>query len=119
MREIKFRAWDKEGKRMIYDGIEFELMAMNKDKHRTDAKNIFIGFNENDYQNFAIMQFTGLLDKNGKPIYEGDRVRTWNGNRGTISYSEGYWRIGQRGRKIEEHEWNSFEVIGNIYEDKQ
>lgn len=60
-REIKFRAWDKEFKRMIswdnladFSPATFEQMCRNH------------------YERFQLMQFTGLKDKNGKEIYEGD-----------------------------------------------
>jgi uncharacterized phage protein (TIGR01671 family) len=54
MREIKFRAWIPHEHRMTYGDI-------------TDYGIIDIGKSEG-----TLMQFTGLLDKNGKEIYEGD-----------------------------------------------
>lgn len=71
MREIKFRAW-RHGK-MHYDIVEShiehnELSGMGGDV-----------FDFNDWIKYSdsIMQFTGLLDKNGKEIYEGDVVKSW------------------------------------------
>lgn len=56
MRTIKFRHWDKNIKRMDYSDNEFVLVKETDD--------------------FIPMQFTGLFDKNGKEIYEGDIVLT-------------------------------------------
>lgn len=59
MRQIKFRAWDKE----------FEGGTMTYSDERLHLEDFFCYHEGQD-----LMQFTGLLDKNGKEIYEGDIV---------------------------------------------
>jgi uncharacterized phage protein (TIGR01671 family) len=63
MREIKFRAWDKEGLRMF---------------DSTELRGIVDFFLEVERWNCVVMQYTGLLDKNGVEIYEGDVIATYN-----------------------------------------
>ena len=58
--EIKFRAWDKSHKKMIYEGFDID-----------SSGNMWI--NHFSVQNqFILMQFTGLKDKNDREIYGGD-----------------------------------------------
>jgi uncharacterized phage protein (TIGR01671 family) len=64
MREIKFRCWDKKNKEFV---PYFEL---------TCNGSIFFGSEEQSDKDFDIQQFTGLLDKNGKEIYEGDIIES-------------------------------------------
>ncbi len=63
MREIKFRAWYPDWKRMEYFTLE-------------DAEKMY-------FVDCVIMQFTGLHDRNGKEIYEGDIVR-WQAKKGRV-----------------------------------
>lgn len=91
MKKIKFRVWDKEKKEMLYGGtskyfkislfLSLSLGSLLEAFSDDDGGKSGLWEHEVDVGNgFEIMQFTGLLDKQGKEIYEGDIVRLYREN---------------------------------------
>jgi len=123
MTQYKFRAWDKILK-VIWDDISFDKMSIygsdwdDVSEQWSWQMPIFAGI---------LMQFTGLKDKKGKEIYEGDIVKggDCSGNFEVVFgeyYSECYsrhfgWKINTEW--TEEFNWEKLEVIGNIYENPE
>lgn len=110
MREIKFRAWDKKTKRMfiIFDSEEQEEWYLPTCR-----------------DNYVVMQYTGLKDKSGTEIYEGDSIKH-NGNMiSVIQYVEedaGFKLCNKRLGKMhisKEYFSKYTEVIGNIFDNPE
>ena len=121
MREIKFRAWYKPYSHMVesddVESINFDVEIIGVYMELENR-----GFHKLRLSDFELMQYTGLKDRNGKEIYEGDIINDSFGDRkGRIRYN-----IHIAAFEIAEYDGihllsshNSekyFEVIGNIYE---
>ena len=127
-REIKFRAWDNNSKEWLmgyeypnlggfsmygecmlfneWSGILNRFILQQKDRKEDDLK---------------LMQFTGLLDKNGKEIYEGDIVNTPHNGIMKVMFLDGSFQMRMaNGEKNNSLTWayNS-EIIGNIYQNPE
>ena len=128
MREIKFRAWDKNDKRIFIDPqmIDFYNKKIGYMQYQTEympdtSYSIPVGFEEFEYS--ELMEWTGLYDKNGEEIYEGDIFHIGSKK---ILYVVEWIDCGLKGRQIKNISWigldywkDDIEVIGNIYENPE
>jgi hypothetical protein len=110
-RIIKFRVWDKDG-----NGQMFKWEYCRETKLLNDAF---------DGKQAVAMQFTGLLDKNGKEIYESDIIKTEN-NYTTVFYNKcAFWLKGFKDFEFDfplfglKTILNDGEIIGNIFENPE
>ncbi len=135
MREIKFRAWDKEKKKMYADVGIFPF-PWNERTRNSSWSFSADGTTVNPYhENITLMQYTGLKDKNGKEVYEGDILEAKVYVPGQEN-SPTFWpRIDRWEVKLEKEEfdngwkyiiWNvsvedkpDYEIIGNIHENPE
>lgn len=151
MRTIKFRAWDKKEKKIfnvMQLGFKFDVDNYNHtawadldgrwgrawlNEHGEKRGNSWSG-QKREAEDIELMQFTGLTDKNGKEIYEGDIVETPKGIKYGVFWSPtktkfalktaNVWTIYLAGAQ---RQWiyramesaTKFEVIGNIYENPE
>lgn len=129
--EIKYRAWDKKEKQMVYgieetyDGLPYTEENKEIDLSIYDNMSCFSSWLCGDYE---VMQYTGLTDTNGEEIYEGDVIKNIDNKTNVVNFKNGGFGIDKiytidyrTGKRHTSHEplinWviDGCEVIGSIY----
>ena len=128
MRDIKFRAYIRDKNPRVPS--EINKIVEVKSLH-LGSKKAIIGYSGGNYSikfdEIELMQYTGLKDKNGKEIYEGDIVKI-NVDRACVKWNDkyGYFQLVPIGDYYFDSdvigqalEYVEAEVIGNIYDNPE
>ena len=107
MREIKFRVWDKDNKKMNYHPVLVTFPVENLVYRDTLSR---------DTLRRDLMQYTGLKDKNNKEIYEGDIIKaSWHYDTPTeVVFNDFIYAVCEYALDDAD-----IEILGNIYENKE
>jgi uncharacterized phage protein (TIGR01671 family) len=127
VREIKFRAWNPDKKIMVYDANDINLgtnvvLAVNYGKVEAECMSVTESISSTKWIPAEIMQYTGLKDKNGKEIYEGDIVDSGL-NVGQVSWDEEKLTFVVKWYEsfthpLRQHK-TTIKVIGSVYENPE
>jgi uncharacterized phage protein (TIGR01671 family) len=123
IREIKFRAFNKHWAMMTppedilaiyFDGVTAAVSDIKFNITTTDGQRNNNTWEDDGRGNLILMQFTGLKDRNGREIYEGDIVRMSGEVLVEVRWQpRGAWNIMRSGS------YPIYEIIGNIYENPE
>jgi len=124
-REIKFRVWDHDLKKFIEDSNADPHICWNGTVYCHERQKEGGDVLVSGIRNITVQQYTGMKDKNGKEIYEGDIVEGlykdtdynhWDEIKASVVYSDRF-----AGFSIGCENWvkQSIEVIGNIFENPE
>lgn len=125
-REIKFRIYDKGRKQWVHDtdhaiSLFGEYVIFGEILRRPDDSIVSL----DELNDLDAMQYTGLKDRNGREIYEGDVVQ-WDVNSsfsvGVVTFERGCYDL----KSLDGERWvccdwyrGEYEVLGNIYENPE
>ena len=112
-RELKFRIWDKTSSSWVVGPCDYSQLG----------KIFSLNCGENSVENWVFQQFTGLTDKNGKEIYEGDFLQGQDYELPVpVIFSGAAFRLKYSNRELEFHESSNqiqMTVVGNIFENPE
>ena len=117
-REIKFRAWDKRREKWVTDDIV--IFPNGKITYPEGGWDINGEIVKPKELNIILVQYTGLKDRNGKEIYEGDIVKNyWTMNNEAVKYMGVTFMTENMYEESAVVNLEECEVIGNIYENPE
>lgn len=121
----RFRAWDKEFKEMV----QVDALVFDEQIIKATYKNGNVV--KEDLKNYVLMQSTGLTDKNGKEIFEGDILSietdkenvkvevSWDSKHALFVFESKKYNAKEALGELFEDNPYPFKIIGNVWEDPE